>query len=87
MQVAIIEDSPEQGRHLCRLFESFGTTTEVFASGRRFLHRIRTTSFDLATLDLQLPDMNGLEILQQLQAERELFHRGPPVMIVSGHHD
>lgn len=87
MQVAIIEDSPEQGRHLSRLFESCGTTAEVFASGQKFLHRIRTTTFDLATLDLQLPDMNGLELLRQLQAERALFHRGPPVMIVSGHHD
>ncbi|NBP26079.1 MAG: DNA-binding response regulator [Betaproteobacteria bacterium] len=87
MQVAIIEDSPEQGRHLSRLFESFGAAAEVFASGRQFLHRIRSTNFDLATLDLQLPDISGLEILRQLQAERQLFHSGPPVMIISGHHD
>jgi len=87
MQIAIIEDSPEQGRILGRLFESLGTAAEVFSTGRQFLRRLQHSSFDLATLDLQLPDMSGLEVLRQLRAEQQLFQRILPVVVVSGHHD
>lgn len=87
MRIAIVEDDREQGRILSRLFESFGTAAEVFQTGRQFLYRANRSAFDLATLDLRLPDMSGLEVLDRLRAQEQLFLRTMPVMVVSGHAD
>lgn len=87
MRIAIVEDDLEQGRILSRLFDSFGTDSEVFQTGRQFLHRASRAGFDLATLDLRLPDMSGLEVLERLRAQEQLLLRSMPVMVVSGHAD
>lgn len=87
MRIAIVEDDLEQGRILSRLFESFGTGSEVFQTGRQFLYRANRATFDLATLDLRLPDMSGLEVLDRLRAQEQLFLRTMPIMVVSGHAD
>ncbi len=87
MRIAIVEDDLEQGRILSRLFESFGTASEVFQTGRQFLHHANRAGFDLATLDLRLPDMSGLEVLERLRAQEQLTLRTMPVMVVSGHAD
>ncbi|MBU3725428.1 MAG: response regulator transcription factor [Burkholderiaceae bacterium] len=87
MRIAIVEDDVEQGRILSRLFESSGTNAEVFQTGRQFLHRANRSAFDLAMLDLRLPDMSGLEVLERLRAQEQLLLRTMPVMVVSGHPD
>ena len=87
MRIAIVEDNPEQGRILSRLFDSFGSSSEVFQTGRQFLRRAHHSGFDLATLDLQLPDMSGLEVLDRLRAQEQISLRSMPIMVVSGHND
>lgn len=50
------------------------------ASAREYLS---SSTFDLVTLDYQLPDGNGLELLAEITA----FEDGPPVIMVTGHGD
>jgi CheY-like chemotaxis protein len=50
--------------------------------GARALELLRSQSFDLVLLDLMMPDVDGFEVLRQMQADEKL--RGIPVIVVSG---
>src|SRR5207248_10661828 len=50
-------------------------------SGSEALALVRTQPFDLILLDILMPDMNGLQVLQQLKADAEWRHI--PVVMIS----
>jgi len=84
MRVAIIEDDSEHSAILSRLFLNEGSTPELFVSGGRFLRQLHRDQFDLALLDLRLPDLSGLDVLKALGRESTLCGYRLPVMVVTG---
>jgi FixJ family two-component response regulator len=79
--VAIVDDEEPVRRALRRLFLAAGVDVETFASGYEFLESIKTQRPDCAVVDLRLPGLTGLDVLERL---REAGFRLPTV-IVSGH--
>lgn len=66
-QILIVEDDPQLARALDgELSKSY--TTRIAGSGRTALFLAETESFDLILLDLNLPDIDGLEVAKELQA-------------------
>lgn len=51
------------------LTEAGGFKIEEATGGRDALEKARRTAYDVITLDLSMPDMDGLEVLKQLRAE------------------
>jgi DNA-binding response OmpR family regulator len=83
MRILIIEDEPR-----IRAFVSRGLTAEGFvvdgaADGNEGVRRALEDEYDLVVLDLLLPSIDGLVVLQQLQAQRP----GLPVLILSARGD
>lgn len=68
MKVLIVEDDTLERRALVKLFSiSFPTkftTVKDAMDGRSGLKALREDEYDLAILDINLPDMTGLEILE-----------------------
>jgi putative nucleotidyltransferase with HDIG domain len=54
---------------------------DMAASGTEALERIHENTYDLVTLDLTMPDMHGIELLQRIKEEQE----GAEVVIVTGY--
>lgn len=81
--VFVIDDDEDVRQSLRWLFESVNTQVEDFASATAFLERVRTDCPGCVILDVRMPEMDGLELLQALQAR---FIRLPVIMI-SGHGD
>ncbi len=80
-RMLVVEDDAEVAEVLRAILEDAGYNVEVAASCAAALTRAQSGAFSGATLDLHLPDGNGLELLEQLRAlpqTREL-----PVVIVS----
>lgn len=48
-------------------FSTAGFDMTVVSSGREFLSRVKENKFDIALLDMVLPEMDGVEILQELK--------------------
>ncbi|WHY73845.1 sigma-54-dependent transcriptional regulator [Fictibacillus enclensis] len=67
INILIIDDEPEVGHFLSYLLSSKGYTVSLGGSGKDFYHLIRERVYDLALLDIRLPDANGLDILKQLK--------------------
>lgn len=81
MRVAVIEDEPTALKMTARLLGQEGYEVESFLKGQPFLVRMEEEPFDIVFLDLQLPDMDGLEILTRIKN----IHRHTEVVIVTGH--
>lgn len=59
-----------------------GFNTTVVSSGREFLSKVKEDKYDLALLDMVLPEMSGIEILQELKKEGN-YNPGMKVFIFS----
>lgn len=80
--ILVTEDNPEIAYFLVKkLIPSFGYRTLHAQNGREGLKMIREYQPDIALLDLQLPDMDGLDILRELARE----NRTIPAILMTAH--
>ena len=81
--VLVVDDSRTMRLALIRALNALGfqNITEA-VNGRQALELVTTRPFDLMLLDMEMPEMNGMEVLAALKANRELS--GLPVIVISG---
>src|SRR5262245_26676944 len=79
MRLLVVEDEKRIADFLCRGLEGAGYAVDVAANGGSAVEHIHTTDYDLVVLDLMLPDMDGLQVLEKIRNRKA----GPPVLILS----
>lgn len=67
-RIAIVEDNPELLADLAEFLDLRGFSTRSFSSAEAFFETWPALSFDLLLLDVALPGMSGLDIVQQVRA-------------------
>jgi len=80
--VFVVDDDARVREALSSLLGSAGLEVALFASATEFLNAEKPDSPACLVLDLELPDIHGLELQKEL-AERE----APPIVFVTGHGD
>ena len=71
-RVMIVDDNPTNGLILTRQTEGWGMQPETFESPFEALETIeRGVAFDLAILDMQMPDMDGMQLARGIRAVRD----------------
>jgi len=80
--VFVVDDDARVRDALSSLLASAGLDVAAFASATEFLNADKPDTAACLVLDLELPDINGLELQEEL-AERE----APPIVFVTGHGD
>ena len=80
--VYLVDDDPRVRQAITELLESFHLKVISFDSAASYLAHVRVDSVACLVLDLQLPQMNGLDLQKQLGQEG-----GPPIVFISGHAD
>ena len=79
MRVLVVEDEKRIADFLVRGLESAGYAVDVSNNGATALDLAHSTSYDLIVLDLMLPDMDGLKVLEKIRNRKV----SPPVLILS----
>ncbi len=81
--IAVVDD--DQGfRDALQLFlRTFAFQVDAFASGQEFLRSSRLDAVGCVILDLAMPEMNGLEVKEQLAARGLQI----PIVFVTAHRD
>jgi len=79
MRILVIEDERRIADFVSRGLTEAGYTVEAAPSGTRALEMVHAADYDLLILDLMLPDMDGLELLEKVRCRRV----SPPVLILS----
>jgi FixJ family two-component response regulator len=79
--IAIVDDDPSVLKALSRLLRAHAWRSKAFESARAFLEALPRGPPDCLIVDWQMPEMNGLELLDHLR------HRGiqVPTIIISAH--
>ena len=81
--IAIVDDDPSVREGLKSLIRSAGWSVETFASAQEFLARPRANVPSCLILDLQLPDLSGLDLQKRMAAtDLEI-----PIVFLTGHGD
>jgi FixJ family two-component response regulator len=79
--IAVIDDDEAIRKALSRLLRASEFSVDCFPSGHAFLASSRDSRPDCVILDLQMPEVNGLEVLRELRVEG--LH--VPVIIITAH--
>jgi len=78
----VVDDNEDNRYTLTRRLKREGYTNLTTANdGHQALELLRSKRFDLMLLDIQMPEMNGYEVLEQLKADADLRHL--PVIMIS----
>ncbi|MBU3078232.1 response regulator [Sphingomonas quercus] len=67
MRVMIVEDDPRLAHGMEALLNAAGFSVDILSSGEEALHIAESVPYAAIILDLGLPDLDGLEVLQQLR--------------------
>jgi len=70
MRALIIEDKFDLAKALAKGLKDNGYAADIALLGEEALQKIEFNEYDLAVLDLNLPDIDGLELCQILRARR-----------------
>jgi FixJ family two-component response regulator len=81
--VAVIDDDASVRTALVRLLRSVDFEALPFASARGFLDEFRDLRIDCVVLDLQMPEMTGLDLQRYLRLVYP--HLALPVVMITAH--
>jgi FixJ family two-component response regulator len=79
--IAVVDDDISVRKSLDRLIRSAGVEVSVFASAEEFLNAAHPRNADCLILDVRLPGMSGIELLDYLKTRRS----GIPVIFITAH--
>jgi len=75
----LVEDDRLQREHLVELIGNGDVHTTAVATGEEALKASRSEGFDCMVVDLGLPDMDGLELIEQIR--RDSVRRDGPIVV------
>lgn len=68
--ILLVDDDKSILRILTSILQKQGYTVHTAETGREAEEMINSQSYDLALIDVKLPDTDGVDLLQQIQATR-----------------
>ena len=83
--ILVVDDHEDTAQFLCRLLGRRGYPTHCAADGYEALAFLAAETPRLIILDVQMPGMTGLELLERMGEEDRL--RGIPVIVYSAAHE
>jgi two-component system, cell cycle response regulator DivK len=82
-KILVVEDNELNLKLFCDLLRAHGFEAEPVRDGREALERARAFAPDLVVMDIQMPYISGLELIEQMKADVEL--RATPIMAVTAY--
>ena len=80
-RLLVVDDNKVNRLLLGRSLEQQGHTVEMAENGRQALEMLHARPFDLVLLDIEMPEMNGYQVLEKATADLHL--RDIPIIITS----
>ena len=82
-KILVVDDNPQVRELLAELIESAGYGVSQAKSGEEALESLRRSRFDILVLDLEMPDLDGFDVLKVTRTEFTHLK----VLVVSGYLD
>jgi CheY-like chemotaxis protein len=85
LNILLAEDNVVNQKLFVRLLEKYGHQVTVAGNGREALEAWRAQPFDLILMDVQMPEMGGLEATTALRGEEQGTGRRIPILALTAH--
>ena len=80
-KILIVDDEEGMRRLLDRLLSREGYETVAVGSGGEALRQMRADTFDLVVTDIKMPEMDGLQLLEEIKA----YNPSLPVIVITAY--
>ncbi|MGJ5820697.1 PAS domain S-box protein [Paludibaculum fermentans] len=84
-RILVAEDNAVNQRLVVRMLEQAGYRTELVGTGREAVEAARTGHFDIVLMDVQMPDLDGLEATRRIREEEALTSVHLPIIAMTAH--
>lgn len=85
LNVLLAEDSPVNQRVATALLEKWGHRVTIAANGRQAIAAVRAGQFDIVLMDVQMPEMDGLEATIAIRQREESTSDHLPIVALTAH--
>jgi signal transduction histidine kinase/CheY-like chemotaxis protein len=85
LRILVAEDNPVNQTLAVRLLEKKGHSVTVAETGRRALKLLEQEPFDLILMDIQMPEMDGLEVTARIRRSEVAAGRHIPIIAMTAH--
>jgi CheY-like chemotaxis protein len=85
LRILLAEDNPVNQKLAMRLLEKRGHRVTLAASGREALTWVERASFDVILMDVQMPDMDGLESTRCIRERERSSGVYTPIIALTAH--
>jgi two-component system cell cycle response regulator DivK len=82
-KILVVEDNELNLKLFCDLLRAHGYEAEPVRDGREAVERAREFAPEMIVMDIQMPHISGLELIEQMKADGEL--RRIPIMAVTAY--
>jgi len=69
IKVLVVDDDPQVCKTVGMILQEHGYQVQSYNQPRQALQAVRKSPFDIALVDIKMPDLNGVELVEKLKAE------------------
>lgn len=81
-RLLVVDDAVENSRIFQKYLAGAGSDVDVANNGKQALEMLSSKTYDLVLLDIQMPEMDGYQVLKTLREEKHFFK---PVIALTAH--
>jgi PAS domain S-box-containing protein len=85
LSILLVEDNPVNQKLAVRVLEKWGHQVKVASNGKEALAILEQQQFDLALMDVQMPEMDGLEATALIRARERFTTNHLPIIAMTAH--
>jgi len=83
LRILAAEDNPINQRVLGAILENYGCAPDFATNGAEALQMIKNASYDLVLMDIQMPEMDGVEAVKRLRRQTGRASRLPVIALTA----
>ena len=69
IKVLVVDDDPQVCKTVGKILQEHNYQVQAYMQSRQALQAVRKTPFDIALVDIKMPDVNGIELVEKIRAE------------------
>lgn len=85
LKILLAEDNPVNRKLAVKMLENMGHTVKTAFNGREAVEAFESQHFDLILMDIQMPDMDGIQATAIIREREKALGRTVPIIAMTAH--